>query len=161
MEASMRPERLRLLGAVLLSMAITTLATAAGDAPRYIVGERSAARAALPFSDGVFVGDTLYLSGRLGLDPATGQAAKDPEAEIKLAMDGIQQTLKSSGLTMDDLVSVTVYCTDLSQYDKFNTVYKGYFHGKYPTRAFIGVASLLRGGRFEIQGVAVRSGAGH
>ena len=157
----MRPERLHLLGAALLSIAATTLATAAGEAPRYIVGDRAPALAALPFSDGVFVGNTLYLSGRLGLDPATGQAPKDPEAEIKLAMDGIQQTLKASGLTMDDLVSVTVYCTDLGLYDKFNTVYKGYFHGKYPARAFIGVASLLRGGRFEIQGVAVRSGPGH
>jgi 2-iminobutanoate/2-iminopropanoate deaminase len=157
----MRPKRSQVSRAVFLWMAATTVAAAAAEAPRYIVGERAGALAALPFSDGVFVGDTLYLSGRLGLDAATGQAPKDPDAEIKLAMDGIQQTLKASGLTMDDLVSVTVYCTDLSLYDKFNGVYRSYFHGKYPTRAFIGVASLLRGGRFEIQGIAVRSGAGH
>jgi 2-iminobutanoate/2-iminopropanoate deaminase len=59
---------------------------------------------------------------------------------------------------MDDLVSVTVYCTDLGLYDSFNSTYAGYFHGKYPTRAFIGVASLLRGGHFEVQGVAVKPG---
>ena len=60
---------------------------------------------------------------------------------------------------MDDLVSVTVYCTDLSLYDGFNAVYRGYFHGQYPARAFIGVNQLVRGAHFEIAGVAVKSHA--
>ncbi len=61
---------------------------------------------------------------------------------------------------MDDLVSVTVYCTDLSLYDSFNRTYAGYFRGKHPARALVGVANLLRGGHFEVQGIAVKPAAG-
>jgi len=57
---------------------------------------------------------------------------------------------------MADLVSVTVYCTDLDQYDKFNAVYRSYFQDHYPARAFVAVAKLVRGARFEIAGVAVK-----
>ncbi len=144
--------------ALLIWSATGTPATAAGEAPRYLVRDQSPARAALPFSDSVSVGQTVYVSGHLGIDPKTGKAAEDSAAEIKLALDSVQATLTASGLTMDDLVSVTVYCTDLAVYDRFNAVYKGYFHGKYPARAFIGVATLLRGAHVEIQGIAVKSG---
>jgi 2-iminobutanoate/2-iminopropanoate deaminase len=64
--------------------------------------------------------------------------------------------VESAGLGMQDLVSVTVYCTDLQLYDTFNAVYCSYFHGHYPSRAFIGTDKLLRGAHFEVQGVAVR-----
>ena len=104
-------------------------------------------------------GDTLYVAGHLGLDPKTGQAPADAGLEAKLVLDAVQATLKSAGLTMDDLVSVTVYCTDLALYDSFNSTYVSYFHGKYPTRAYIGVASLLRGSHFEVQAIAVKPGA--
>jgi 2-iminobutanoate/2-iminopropanoate deaminase len=57
---------------------------------------------------------------------------------------------------MDDLVSVTVYCTDLQLFDSFNAIYRGYFHGHYPARAFIGVAALLRGAHFEVAGIATK-----
>jgi 2-iminobutanoate/2-iminopropanoate deaminase len=69
----------------------------------------------------------------------------------------VKHTLERAGLTMDDFVSVTVYCTDLSLYEAFNTVYASYFHGKPPARAFIGVATLVRGAHFELQGTAVRT----
>ena len=59
---------------------------------------------------------------------------------------------------MDDLVSVTIYCTDLDLYDRFNAVYRSYFHGHYPARAFIGVGRLVRGAHFEIAGVAAKAG---
>jgi enamine deaminase RidA (YjgF/YER057c/UK114 family) len=57
---------------------------------------------------------------------------------------------------MDDLVSVTVYCTDLKLYGAFNEVYKGYFHGNYPARAFIGASQLVLGAHFEVQGIAAK-----
>ena len=113
----------------------------------------------LPFSDGVRVGDTLYVAGHLGLDPKTQQAPADVELEARLVMDGVRQTLQAAGFTMDDLVSVTVFCSDLSQYDTFNRVYRGYFSGGFPARAFIGSGPLLRGARFEVLGVAVRTKA--
>jgi enamine deaminase RidA (YjgF/YER057c/UK114 family) len=71
-------------------------------------------------------------------------------------MDAVKHTLERGGLTMADLVSVTIYCTDLDLYDKFNGVYRSYFHDNYPARAFIGVSKLVRGARFEIAGVAVK-----
>ena len=68
----------------------------------------------------------------------------------------VKATLQKAGLTMDDLVSVTIYCTDLSLYDKFNGIYRGYFHEHYPARAFLGVDKLVRGAHFEIQAIAVK-----
>jgi 2-iminobutanoate/2-iminopropanoate deaminase len=112
---------------------------------------------ALPFNDAVRSGDTLYVAGHLGIDPETGNAPADPQAEARLVMDAVQRTLERAGFTMDDFVSVTVYCTDLGQYDTFNKIYAGYFHGPHPARAFIGVGKLLRGTRFEVQGVAQRT----
>ncbi len=112
---------------------------------------------ALPFSDAVRLGDTLYVAGHIGIDPRTGNAAAAPEAEARLVMDGVKRTLERAGFTMDDLVSVTVYCTDLSLYDTFNGIYGGCFHGHHPARAFIGIGKLVRGAHFEVQAVAVRT----
>ncbi|HKT48506.1 MAG TPA: RidA family protein, partial [Candidatus Acidoferrales bacterium] len=70
--------------------------------------------------------------------------------------DGIKATVTQGGMTMDDVVYVTVYCSDLSLYDKFNAAYKTYFTKDMPARAFIGAGSLLRGGHFEMQAIAVR-----
>jgi len=109
-----------------------------------------------PFSDGILAGNTLYLAGRIGLDPKTGQAPAQIEDEIKLMMDSLKGTLTQAGMSMDDIVYVTVFCSDLSLFDKFNPVYKSYFTKDYPARAFIGAGSLLRGGHFEIQAIAVR-----
>src|SRR5437762_7144976 len=110
----------------------------------------------LPFSDGVLVGDTLYLAGRIGIDPQTGKPPEDVEKEIRLLLDGMKATLKEAEMTMDDLVSVQVFCPDLSLYEKFNEIYRTYFSKNFPARAFIGSGSLLRGGRFEAHGIAVR-----
>ncbi|HEX8490390.1 MAG TPA: Rid family hydrolase [Chthoniobacterales bacterium] len=110
----------------------------------------------LPFSDGVLVGDTLYLAGKIGVDPETGRAPDDVEKEIRLLLDGMKTTLAATDMTMDDLVSVQIFCPDLSLYDKFNEIYRTYFTKVFPARAFIGSGPLLRGGRFEAQGIAVR-----
>jgi len=111
----------------------------------------------LPFSDAVRLGATLYVAGHIGIDPQTGNAAASPDAEARLLMDSVKRTVERAGFTMDDFVSITVYCTDLGLYDTFNSIYGGYFHGHHPARAFIGVSKLVRGARFEIQGVAVRA----
>ena len=111
----------------------------------------------LPFSDGIVTGNTLYLAGRLGLDPKTGKPPAEIEDEVKLLLDGIKSVLAQAGMTMDDLVYVQIACTDLSLFDKFNGVYRGYFTTKdLPAREFIGAASLLRGGHFELQAIAVK-----
>ena len=110
----------------------------------------------LPFSDAVQVGDTLYLAGRIGLDPKTRRLPADVEAEIKIVLDGMKATLAEAGMTMDNLVYVQVYCPDLTLYDKFNAVYRTYFGKEFPARAFVGSGPLLFGGHFEVQAIAAK-----
>lgn len=110
----------------------------------------------LPFSDGVLVGDTLYLSGRIGIDPETGVAPADLDQEIALLLDGVRDVLAAAQMSMDDLVYVQIYCPDLSLFDHFNERYRAYFKAGLPARAFLGSGPLLRNGRFELQGIAIR-----
>jgi 2-iminobutanoate/2-iminopropanoate deaminase len=142
---------------MIVAVGLCAFAAQAADSGRTFIAPPGAdPKAAPPFSNGVMTGGTLYVAGHLGLDPATGKAVADPEAEARAMMDAVKQTLERGGLTMADLVSVTVYCTDLDLYDKFNAVYRSYFQGNYPARAFIGVAKLVRGAHFEMAGVAVK-----
>ena len=108
-----------------------------------------------PFSGAVEVGKTLYLSGDIGVD-ATNRVPDTAEAEATLLLQNVQRTLKQAGYTMDDLVTVTVYCSDVKHYDAFNAVYRTYFKKEFPARAFIGAGTLLFNARFEMQGIAVR-----
>ena len=107
------------------------------------------------FSNGVLVGDTLYLAGHLGLD-AQNKPPATPEEEARLVLDEFKATLARAGMTMDDLVQVTVFCPDVGLWQKFNGVYRGYFGKDFPARAFIGSGPLLFGARFEVQGIAVK-----
>jgi reactive intermediate/imine deaminase len=109
-----------------------------------------------PFSDAIVAGDTVYLAGRIGIDPRTGRPPEQLDQEIHLLLDGFKATLAEAGMTMDDIASVTVYCPDLSLYDKFNSIYRTYFSKDFPARAFIGSGPLLRGGHFEMQAIAVK-----
>lgn len=109
-----------------------------------------------PFSDAVLAGDTLYVAGRLGMDPATGRPPATAEQEARNVLDGIEAVLAEAGMTMDDLVSVQVFCSDVSLYGAFNSVYREYFDDDPPARAFLGSGTLLFGARFEVTGIAVR-----
>lgn len=149
--------RLRLLVIGIMLLAFCTVAGAADR--KFIVKPRGGDVKGLPFSDGVLVGNTLYIAGHIGLDPKTGQAPADVEQEARMVMDGFKSTVESAGLTMDDVVSVQVFCTDLKYYETFNNIYKTYFHGDYPARAFVGAGSLLRNGHYEVLGIAVKKGS--
>lgn len=89
----------------------------------------------LPFSNGVLAGETYYMSGHIGLDPATKKPPADAEQEARLMLDAFRETLSLAKLTMSDLVFVQVFCSDVSLFDKFNAVYRSYFHGEFPARA--------------------------
>ena len=132
-----------------------SIAASAGDR-KFIVDPRADDRKGLPFSEGVLVGNTLYIAGHIGLDPKTGLAPADAQAEAHLVMDGIKKTVEAAGLSMDDVVSLQIFCTDLKLYDTFNAVYRTYFHGDFPARAFIGAEKLLRKGHYEVLGIAVK-----
>jgi 2-iminobutanoate/2-iminopropanoate deaminase len=142
---------------ILAGIMLLVIVTVAGAADRkYIVKPRASGMAALPFSDGLLVGNTLYIAGHIGLDPKSGQPPADAEQEARFVMDGVKQTVEQAGLAMDDIVSVQVFCSDLKYYETFNNVYKTYFHGDYPARAFVGAGSLLRNGKYEVLGIAIK-----
>ena len=128
------------------------VATSAQSSRRYI-NPRSATSAANatqpPFSGAVVVGDTAYLSGVLG----SGDTA---EAAATAGLTSLQSSLKAAGMTMDDLVSVQIFCPDVANYDAFNKVYRTFFTQEFPARAFLGSGPLLNGAKFEIQGIAVK-----
>jgi 2-iminobutanoate/2-iminopropanoate deaminase len=123
---------------------------------KHIVLPRTSEWRDLPFSDGVLVGNTLYIGGHIGQDPKTGKLAPSVEEDAKFAMNAVKQTIEAAGMSMDDLVSVQVYCSDVSFYPVFNGVYRTYFHGEYPARTFVESGKLLGGARFELLGIAVR-----
>jgi enamine deaminase RidA (YjgF/YER057c/UK114 family) len=110
-----------------------------------------------PYSNAVLVGETLYLAGSIGLVPETGQPPESIEEEVRIIMDGMKRRLEMVAMTMDDVVSVQVFCPDLSLYQQFNDVYRTYFkEGQYPARAFVGSGPLLAGGHFEVMATAVK-----
>jgi 2-iminobutanoate/2-iminopropanoate deaminase len=151
---NMKSIRLILIG-ILIGVIIGGAATySQGPGRRYI--NLPSKNPQLPFSDGVLAGNTLYLAGRLGTDPKTNAIPADIEQEIRFMLDGFKATLAQAGMTMDNIVTVTIYCPDLTLYDKFNGVYRTYFGKEFPARAFIGSGPLLRGAHFEMQAIAAK-----
>jgi 2-iminobutanoate/2-iminopropanoate deaminase len=110
----------------------------------------------IPFSDAVLVDGTLYISGRIGIDSATGVAPPEVEKELKLLFDGFSAVLSQASMSWSDLVWVQVFCTDLMLWERFNAEYLKHFKKDFPARAFLGTASLLRNGRIEMMGIARR-----
>jgi 2-iminobutanoate/2-iminopropanoate deaminase len=142
--------------AAFLTCTTAVLADGVSAQAREYINPRSASDSDVPpFSGAVRVGDTLYLSGTIGLDPGQ-QVPATVEAEARNVLNNIQNTLDAAGMTMDDLVVVQVFCSDVAYYDAFNQVYRTYFTREFPARAFLGSGTLLFGARFEVQGIAVR-----
>ena|SRR5438552_16942454 len=136
--------------AVYLFLAVA--ASAQGD--RTFVKSKLAAERHLPFSSAVRVGDTLYIAGTTA-DVERLAKGLSLEQEATDLMDQVKQSVEKAGMTMDDVVSVQVFCTDLSLYQSFNAVYSKYFHEDFPARTFVGVNKLLFGARVEVNAIAV------
>lgn len=142
---------------VLAMVALTALVTVpAAASDRTHFGARSPSDPTqAPLSKAVLVGETLYLSGELGLLPGR-KVPPTAEEEARRVLTNVRETLSLAGMTMDDLVSVQVFCSDVSHFDAWNAVYRTFFTEAYPARAFLGSGPLLFGARFEMQGIAVR-----
>lgn len=111
----------------------------------------------LPFADAVLVdGRTLYISGRIGLVSGTRTVPESPEEEADLVMQDMQRVLAMAGMRMEHLVSVQIFASDVSLWERFNAVYRKYFSGQLPPRAFLGSGTLLFGARFELMAIAVK-----
>jgi 2-iminobutanoate/2-iminopropanoate deaminase len=97
---------------------------------------------AIPFSPGILVGDTLYVSGELGVDLHTGEIPKDFDAEVKACLDNIGIILKAGGMDYSDVVSAQVFLTDMTQFKRMNAVYASVFKTPRPARVTVGVTAL-------------------
>ncbi|MDN5752384.1 MAG: RidA family protein [Nitrosospira sp.] len=118
-----------------------------GDAPRAIGTYSQAIRV-----DG---GNTVYLSGQIGLDPITMQMVGSVEGQIHQVFLNLKAVTAASGGTLSDIVKLNVYLTDLTNFDKVNEIMSGYFSAPYPARAAVGVAALPRGALVEMDAVMV------
>ena len=147
--------RMKIAAIVVSLLGVGFFAGVSAQTAKRFVNPRSAADATVPpFSGAVIVGNTMYLSGTLGLEPGNKPPAT-VEAEATNVLNNVQNVLKQGGLTMDDLVYVQIFCADVANYDAFNKIYRTYFKKEFPARAFLGSGPLLFGARFEVQGIAV------
>ena len=111
----------------------------------------------LPFSQSIEVGDLLYLSGQVGLNPTTKELASGIEAETKVTMENLDRELKAKGYGFSDVVATHVWMTDLSKIGEMSQVYRSFFKSKnLPTRTTVGISKLAIGASIEIAMVAMR-----
>ena len=111
--------------------------------------------ATLPFSEGVRVGNTLYLSGQLGIVPGSMKLAAGGIAEeTRQAMQNIKTSLEANGYALTNLVKCTAMLADMSEWGAFNDVYKTFFPVHYPARSAFGTSGLALGARVEIECIA-------
>ncbi len=125
-------------------------------ADKTLVDSPAAPKAIGPYSQAIQSGKLVFVSGSLPFDPEgkVDYTKQDVAAQTKRAIDNIALTLAAAKLTLDDVVSATVYVTDIGDFAAVNTVYASYFHAPYPARAFVQVAKLLRGAKVEISVIA-------
>lgn len=132
-------------------LGISTMAEAEGIQR---IGEPTLNGQRLPFSSAVRAGDTVYLSGALGID-ANGKLADGLEAQARLAMDNLDAALKAAGLGWSDVAKCTVMLDDMADWPAFNKVYVTYFpDGKFPARSAFGADGLALGARLEVECIA-------
>lgn len=107
------------------------------------------------YSQAVRVGDTVYLSGQIGLDPSTMQMVEGIDAQIHRVFQNLRAVASAADSSFDDLVKLNVYLTDLAHFARVNEIMATYFRAPYPARAAVGVAALPRGAMVEMDGVLV------
>jgi len=110
-----------------------------------------------PFSTAILVGDTLYISGMLGTDPATGKMAGETiTAQAERIFQNFEIVLKKAGMDLTNIVSTSVFITDFKEFGEFNAVFRKWFPKNPPTRATVQVAALAMSAKIEISAIAVR-----
>jgi len=145
---------------VMLGIAATTVVRGDQGQPaarRRVIRPEKIPNTGLPYSPGILVGNTLYLSGNLGRDPVTaGLVRGGIEAETRQALANMREVLKAAGMEFKDVTTVTAYIASFDDFARFNTVYREYFPSDPPARATVQVAALNDGARVELQMIAVK-----
>ena len=122
---------------------------------RKIISTPAAPAAIGTYSQAVQAGNTVYMSGQIGLDPATMQMVEGIDAQIVRVFENLKAVATAAGATLDDAVRITVYLTDLAHFAKVNETMARYFNAPYPARAAVGVKELPRGALVEADAVLV------
>lgn len=122
-----------------------------------IVSTDQAPAAIGTYSQAVRAGNTVYLSGQIGLDPTSMQLVDGIEAQIHRVFANLAAVAQAAGGSLADVVKLNVYLTDLAHFSRFNEIMAQYFRPPYPARAAVGVASLPRGALVEADAVMVLS----
>lgn len=125
---------------------------------KQIIQTTDAPQAIGTYSQAVRSGNTIYLSGQIGLDPTTMQLAEGIDAQIIRVFDNLKAVAAAAGGSLDDTVKLNVYLTDLSHFTRVNKTMATYFTQPYPARAAVGVAQLPRGALVEMDAVLVTAG---
>lgn len=120
-----------------------------------VIHTDEAPRAIGPYSQAVRCGNTVYLAGQIGLDPKTMELVPGIEAQTNRVFDNIRAVAAAAGGSLDDIVKLTVYLTDLGHFALVNDVMARHFKAPYPARAAVGVASLPRGALVEVDAILV------
>jgi 2-iminobutanoate/2-iminopropanoate deaminase len=131
--------------------------SAQSSGQRRVIRPEKAPNTGLPFSPGIQVGSTLYISGHLGRDPVSSRLVSGGiEAETRQVLANTREVLKAAGMDFKDVTSVTAYITSFDDFAKFNAVYSESFPTNPPARATVQVAALNAGARVELQMIAVK-----
>lgn len=110
------------------------------------------------YSQAVRVDNTVYLSGQIGLDPQSGQLVDGIDAQIKRVLDNLKAVAEAAGGSLNDVVKINVYLTDLANFAKVNEAMTQYFQQPYPARAALGISALPRGALVEMDAVMQMAG---
>jgi 2-iminobutanoate/2-iminopropanoate deaminase len=129
----------------------------AQETARKVIATPAAPNAIGPYSQAIRAGKTLYISGEIAIDPKTNQVMSSGtiEDQTRRVLDNISAILAADGLTMDHVVSTTVFLTDINEFERMNQVYATYFKAALPARATVQVARLGRDVKIEISAIAV------
>ncbi len=131
--------------------------TSSAQTTRTVISPENYPYFGFPYSPGILVGDTLYISGHLGRDPMTNELVEGGiEAETRQVMANIQEVLNAADMTLEDVVTVTAFINDINSFPEFNAVYREFFPQDPPARATVQVAALNVGAQVELQMIAVR-----
>lgn len=120
------------------------------------ISTKDAPRAIGTYSQAVQAGGTIYLSGQIGLDPASMQVVDGIDAQIHRAFENLRAVAVASGASLDDVVKVTVFLTDLANFARLNEIMAQYFRQPFPARSAVGVSQLPRGALVEIEAILVK-----
>jgi len=128
--------------------------------PKEAIHSKHAPAALGPYSQGVRAGDTVYLSGQLGLDPATGNLAAGVDAQAHQVFRNLRAVAQAAGGELDDVVKLTILMADLADFGKVNEIMATYFKPPYPARATCQVAALPKSAALEVEAILVRAPPG-